>query len=324
MKKIMMAMTTFVLFLTGCGAKAVENANALSVAGIYKAGDQTWFIDEGKSSETKVTDAGGTFQYMDAQMNPDKYLSLIDDAILKGVQGMLICTPDQQLSEATMEKANAANIPVIAVDDPLIDSEGKYLAPWVGIDSYTIGSSAGEWIANYAKENGMDKDEKTGVLIMTMDEVSSVVPRTDGEYEAFTKALPDFPTSSILKANSDGTIEDATNSASAVITGNPQFTKWIVMGGNEESVVGAIRALESAGVDSDSAAIGMGAYLAQNEFEQNTALKAAPYFSAEEVGGTAALELIDYIQNGTEIPEKKAVDAQIVTPEDYKEIMNIK
>ena len=39
-------------------------------------------------------------------------------------------------------------------DDALEDADGNKLAPWVGINAYVIGEANGEWLANYAKENG--------------------------------------------------------------------------------------------------------------------------------------------------------------------------
>jgi hypothetical protein len=40
------------------------------------------------------------------------------------------------------------------------------------------------------------------------------------------------------------------------------------------------------------------------------------YFSARSVGSMAAQEMLDFIQNGTPIPERKAVSAEIILPTD--------
>ena len=52
-----------------------------TVYGIYKAGDQTWFIDEGDAAKAKVEADGGDFIYVDAKMSPEEYLKDIDNAI---------------------------------------------------------------------------------------------------------------------------------------------------------------------------------------------------------------------------------------------------
>ena len=63
------------------GAVTVSAEDKLVVYGIYKAGDQTWFIDEGAAAQKAVEEAGGEFVYVDAKMNPEEYLKAIDNAI---------------------------------------------------------------------------------------------------------------------------------------------------------------------------------------------------------------------------------------------------
>lgn len=309
--------------LVSCGGEKEKIASdELVIAGIYKAGDQTWFIDEGKAAEKAAKEMGATkFIYIDAQMNPDTYLSALENIIIQKVDGVLICVPDQNLSEVTVSKLKEAGIPVIAVDDALIDQQGELIAPWVGISSKKIGLSVGKWSANYIKENKLENDESVGILILTMDTVSSVVPRTDGELEAISEILPNFSKDRIFKSDYNGETDKGYNAAAAIITANPNIEKWIVMGGNEEGTIGAVRALEQSGKDKESVVIGMGGYLAIGEFEKEySAMKVAPYFSADEIGGESARLLIKNIKNGEEIPMKTAVDALMITKENYKEV----
>ena len=96
-----------------------SKSDKLVVYGIYKAGDQTWFIDEGKAAEKAVKDAGGEFIYVDAKMNPEEYLKAIDNAIANNASGIVTCTPDQTMSQAVVTKCEQAGIPVVAADDAL-------------------------------------------------------------------------------------------------------------------------------------------------------------------------------------------------------------
>ena len=294
------------------------------IAGIYKMGDATWFIEEGKASEEVCKKNGATqFMYMDAKQDAGTYMELVDNCIAQKVSGVLVCLPDQNLSQATVDKLTAANIPVIAVDDPLQKEDGTLIAPWVGIDGYNIGVSVGEWGAKYIQDNKLADDKSFGIMLLTADTVSSCVPRTNGELDAIKKALPNFPQDRVFRADHDTSSEQGNTAASTVITGNPQIKKWLVLTVSDEGGVGASRALEQAGLAKDSCVVGLGAYLAPDEFaKEGSPFKAAAYFSAKGVGGTAAQELMDYIKNGTKIPEKYAVSAQIVTPkDDLKTIM---
>lgn len=309
---------------SGSETATEEGSDKLLVYGIYKAGDQTWFIDEGEAAKKAVEAAGGEFIYVDAKMNPEEYLKAIDNAIANKASGIVTCIPDQTMSQAVVDKANEAGIPIVAADDALQDGAGTKIAPWVGINAYVIGEANGEWLANYVKENELAGKEDVGVLIMTMDTVSSCVPRAEGEFDKFTELVPEFDSAKIFKADYDGTTDKGNTAAAAMITANPQIKTWLVTGANEEGCIGAARALESAGLDADACVVGLGAYMAKDEWNNKgadgTCVKASAYFSAESVGAGSVQVLLDLIE-GKEIAQETAVDAIVVTPETYKEVM---
>ena len=309
--------------MAGCMTASAEE-DKLVVYGIYKAGDQTWFIDEGAAAQAAVEEAGGEFIYVDAKMNPEEYLKAIDNAIANNASGIVTCIPDQTMSQAVVDKAEEAGIPIVAADDALQDADGEKLVPWVGINAYVIGEANGEWIANYAIENELTDKEDVGLLLMTMDTVSSCVPRAEGELAKFTELIPDFNEANIFKADYDGTTDKGNTAAAAVITANPQITTWLVTGANEEGCIGAARALESAGLDADACVVGLGGYMAKDEWNNKgadgTCVKASAYFSAEQVGAGSVDVLLSII-NGEEPAMETAVDAVVVTPENYKEVM---
>jgi len=293
------------------------------IAGIYKAGDQVWFLDEGAAAKKMALSMGASeFLFIDAKMNPDSYLQAVDNVIAQKVDGVVTCIPDQKMSQVVVNKLKTANIPVIAVDDALQDQSGKNIAPWVGINGEKIGQTNGAWMAKYATDNKLDTDPTAAVLLLTMDTVSSCVPRTKGELEKFKAALPNYKDSSIYKADYDGTTDKGFNGAAAIFTAHPNIKKWMVMSANEEGAAGAVRALEQAGIDKTSCVIGLGAYLAKDEFKKSySAMKAATYFSSDDVGATSTKELMNFIKNKTAIPDVTAVDATVVTKENYVKVM---
>ena len=313
------------------GTEAAETAGEAGdsgekgvVYGIYKAGDQTWFIDEGAAAQAVVEANGDEFIFVDAKMSPEEYLKAIDNAIANKAKGIVTCIPDQTMSQAVVDKCKEANLPIVAADDALQTDDGTKIAPWVGINAYVIGQANGDWLAEYAKENNLVADEECGLLILTMDTVSSCVPRAEGEYDNFTASCPDFDTARIFKADYDGTTEKGNTAAASVITAHPEITKWLVTGANEEGTIGAVRALESAGLDKDACVVGLGAYMAKDEWNDKgadgTCMKAAAYFSSDSVGA-GSVEVLYEILSGKEPALETAVDAVVVTPENYKDVM---
>lgn len=308
---------------TAAFAEAAHDKNGdgkLVIYGIYKSGDQEWFINEGAAARATVEAAGGTFYYIDVALEGQKELDAIDQAYANGADGIVTCTPDQTMSQAIVSKCEEYGIPVVANDDAL-EVNGEKIAPWVGIAGYNIGESCAEWMNGYIAENNLADDETCGVMLLTMSTVSSCVPRTEGEYDVLNAAYPQFEsTGRLFYADYDGTTEKGNIVATDTITANPQITKWLVMGANEEGVIGAVRALETAGLDANSACVGMGAYLSAEEYEKGSCLKASPYFSDKAIG-TYAVETVFKLIDGEEVEMSTAVPAEITTPENYHDIL---
>lgn len=219
---------------TSASSGGGEADGDLVIYGIYKSGDQTWFLDEGDAAKAAVEAAGGTFNYIDAQMKGDQEMNAIDNAIANNADGIVICTSDQTMSQAIVDKCEEAGIPVVAADDALQDAEGNKLAPWVGIDAYNIGAACGEWIANYAMDNDLVGKDNVGLLMMTMDTVSSCVPRTEGEFDKFTEMVPDFDENKIFRADYDGTTDKGNTAATAVGEGSIEVLLQLINGEEPE------------------------------------------------------------------------------------------
>ncbi len=306
------------------GTEVLHDRNGdgkLLIYGIYKSGDQSWFLNEGAAAQALVEENGGEFNYVDVQTDGQKELDAINTAIANNADGIVTCTPDQTMSQNIVSLCEEAGIPVVACDDALEDADGNKLVPWVGISGYSIGQSIGEWVCDYIEENELTDDESVGLLMMTMDTVSSCVPRTEGEKAVLDERLPQIEESGrLFTVDYDGTTEKGNTTSAAIFTANPQITKWIVFGANEEGVVGAVRALETAGLDSESVCVGMGAYLAKDEYKKGSCMVAAPFFSDVAIGQGSVQTVFDLI-DGKDVEMEVAVEAVMTTPENYEEVM---
>lgn len=290
---------------------------------IYKTLDESWFEEEGKAAKNQALKMGAKDVIMiDARMNPDVYLSALDNLITQKVSGILVCVPDQKLSKITVDRCKKSNIPVIASDDPLTDDKGNYLAPFVGIDATQVGQDIANSLVDYlSKNNKLDELQSSGLLLMTMDSVSSCIPRTNGQLETFTKRLPNFPKENIFKSDYNGEAEKSFNSAASIIINNKHIKNWFIMSANEEGCTGAIRALEQSGLTKDAVAVGLGDSIAKYEFQkENSSFVASAYINPTEVGETAAKELMENILFQKKIPDKYLIKDKIITRDNYKNL----
>ena len=213
----------------------------------------------------------------------------------------------------------------------LIDENGVHIAPALELDAYKVGQGCGEYLANYVTENDIS-GSNVGYLVMTMAEVSSCVPRSEGARDKFKEMVPDFPDAQIIVADYDGTTDKGFNVAAATITAHPEIDTWLVTAPNDEGAQGATRALEQAGLDDKAIVIGVGGYLAKDEFKKDSScFKTTAYIDPVLDGQIAATAAMEWYLNDT-VPYAEYVkdgeqfgvypfSATMIDATNYQEIM---
>ena len=295
-----------------------DAAAGLTFGLIQKSGDQQYFVDEANGFKEIVEGAGGEVIVQDVQLNSDAAISAVDTMIGAGVAGIAIVVPDQQIGSAVAEKAAAAGIPLIALDDGIKASDGSDVA-FAGFDGTDMGTSVGEKAVELWQAAGSPTDG-VGALSVEVQTLSVCNDRTNASRKLMTDA--GFPADSIFAVPYDGTAPAAIDAAATVVTAHPEITTWIAWGCNDEGVQGAIRALESAGVTADNTiAVGLGAYLACPEWKSGnpTGFKAALYISGVDVGRSGATALVLAATQGVPLPAKTIAPTTMTTPENYVE-----
>lgn len=174
---VIIILSSFAFSCDTTTSKQSPKKSDLVIAVIYKTLDEAWFQEESEAAKNKALAMGAKDVItIDAKMNPDVYLSALDNLITQKVDGILICVPDQKLSKITIDRCKKSNIAVIACDDPLTDDEGNYIAPFVGIDSNQIGRDMTSLMVDYLEKNNKLSDpNSSGLLLMSMDSVSSCI-----------------------------------------------------------------------------------------------------------------------------------------------------
>lgn len=301
---------------TGNAADSTEAGSADNTGGDTASGEapvigyickdlsQQWFIQVTDELQKQAKELGAKEVLLaDTSMNPEKYLTAVDNMIAQKVDVLIVCPPDQKLSQATVDRCKEAGIKLFADADGLIDEDGKHIAPALELDAYTVGKSQGEWMGQYVIDNKLEEDPDTAYLCLTMETVSSCKPRSDGAEDAFKEKAGKFAADKIIKADYDGTSEKAFDVTAATITANPDVKNWVVTAPNDEGAQGATRAMEQAGKDQNAAVSGLGAYLAKDEFKKDySCFKSAGYFMASEDGQVIAEAAVNWAKDDSKVP----------------------
>jgi L-arabinose transport system substrate-binding protein len=301
------------------GFTSIAMAQDKTIVAIYKSGTQQYFIDEAKGFTDAAKAAGYDAKTINVELDANKGVSAMTDAIASGAKGIAMTAPDQAIGPAVTKAAADAKIPFVATDDSLNDAAGNAI-PYVGFDGTDMGNKVGEEAGKLFK--AANWSGSYGVLSVEVQTLSVCNDRTTAEKAQITAAGAD--PAKIFSVAYDGTTNSSLNAAGPVITAHPDVNKWVVFACNDEGALGTLNALTTAGFSPDDLiVVGLGAYEACHPWAagQPSGFKAALYISGVDVGSAAANALIAAIDKGTPLPPKTVANTTIVTPDNYTSVM---
>jgi ribose transport system substrate-binding protein len=110
-----------------------------------------FFVTLKEGAEKKAKEEGVDITTVDAQNDPAKQVSDVEDLIQKGIDVLLINPTDSAAITAAIESANSAGIPVITVDR---SAEGGEVVAHIASDNAAGGKMAGEFLAEKLGASG--------------------------------------------------------------------------------------------------------------------------------------------------------------------------
>lgn len=236
--------------LTACGgsgsstdsatgdAEASGDSKDVKIAYIVKAkSDEFWTtMEKGALAYAEEKGIQVDFQAPEKETDVEKQVQFVENAVIKGYDAIILSAADSKSLAPAVAKANAANIPVILVNDTMdqeaLDAEGAKVETYVGIDQYEAASLAG----TYAAEN--IKDGK----ILYLEGISGVAAHAD-RLNGFKDQCDAFSVVASQTARCDR--NEAFNVMQNVLSSNPEVN--VVWAINAEMGQGAIQAIEQGG-----------------------------------------------------------------------------
>jgi L-arabinose transport system substrate-binding protein len=290
---------------------------------LVKQPEEPWFQDEWKFADMAAKEKGFTLVKIGAE-DGEKVQSAIDNLGAQGAQGFIICTPDVKLGPGIVAKAAANQLKMMTVDDRLVGADGNPLAdvPHMGISASKIGETVGQAIVDEMKKRGWDM-KNVGAIRVSYDQLPTAVDRVEGAISVLKAS--GFPADNIFNAPQDKTdTEAALNAATTVINKHADIKYWIAFGLNDEAVLGAVRATESANIPAANViGVGIGgADSAINEFKKPSATGffGTVIISPKRHGYETALDMYDWIANGKEPPKLTLTSGSLALRTDYQDV----
>lgn len=297
-------------------------ADPVKIGFLVKQAEEPWFQTEWAFAEKAAKEKGFTLLKI-AVPDGEKTLAAIDSLAANGAKGFVICAPDVSLGPAIVAKAKANDLKVMTVDDRFVDAKGNFMedVPYLGMAAFEVGQKQGAAMAGEAKNRGWDWKD-TWAVINTYNELDTGKKRTDGSVDALKKA--GLPEDHIVYApqktlDVPGSM-DATNSALVKL---PSAAKNLIVGGmNDNTVLGGVRATESAGFKpANVIGIGINGTDAIGELKKpDSGFFGSMLPSPHIEGERTATMVYEWVTTGKEPPKYTAMDeVTLITRANFKQ-----
>lgn len=245
MKKLAIVTATVLGLSTIFAGSAWAKSDEIAV--IVKSANSTFWQNVRKGAETAGADLGGkykvTFQGPEAETSIDAQVNMVDNAVNRGVAGIVLAASDPVALVPAVRKAYESGIPVVLIDSGL-NSDGKYYQSFLATDNRAAGKLAAEKLL--AKVKG----GKVAVMSFTQG-AASAIERTGGFIDE-VKAKADYKIVGPYYSNSE--MVTALNQTEDVLGSNPDIAA--IFGANEPTAVGMARAVKQKGFAGKIVAVG--------------------------------------------------------------------
>jgi len=302
------------------GATLAEDE--VKIGFLVKQPEEPWFQTEWAFAEKAAKEHGFTLLKI-AVPDGEKTLSAIDSLAANGAKGFVICPPDVALGPAIVAKSKFNDLKVMAVDDRFVDAKGQFMedVPYLGMAAFEVGQKQGSAMAEEAKKRGWDWSD-TYAVINTYNELDTGKKRTDGSVDALKKA--GFPEDHILYTPQKTLdVPGSMNATTSALVKLPRGAKNLIIGGmNDNTVLGGVRATESAGFSAENViGIGINGTDAIGELKKDHSGFYGSMLPSPHIEGyETARMMYEWVTTGKEPPKYTAMDeVTLITRENFQE-----
>lgn len=264
-----------------------------------------------KGVESVAVEAGYGFQALDSTNDPQVQLQNAQDAIARGVAGIVLSPTDSSTAPAVLALAQDASIPVVIAD--IGTDSGEYVS-FVISDNYDGAYGVGEALAAAMTEAGSAGGE-VGIVAISQARLNGQA-RTKGFLDAMAAA--GITGDAGLQQMQAYTADETFRFTQDMLTSNPGMTGMFVQ--TDGPTLGALQAIKAARMDGE---VLVGAFDGIPEFVpllQSGELVVSGMQQPHLMGQTAAEALVAHLDG--QAPEKEIlVPIVIVTSANIDEML---
>ena len=241
MKKLGVVGTLVILVASLCLGSLALAQEQLTIGLSFPSLSFAWFAFLEEAVKEKATQIGGIEVIsLEAEDNVAKQISIIEDMIIRGVDGVLLVPIEVEAVVPAVEALNKANIPVVTVDRRIKEDAPVEVLCHVGADNVEGGRRAAKFIVDELVEK-YGEPKGTVIELTGTPGAGPAIDRSAG----FNEIMEQYPDITIKAQTANFRRDDGMKVMEDFIMSTPQIDA--VFGANDEMILGAIQAIEASG-----------------------------------------------------------------------------
>ncbi|MEI6054535.1 MAG: ABC transporter substrate-binding protein [Lentisphaerota bacterium] len=270
--------------------------------------DEHWLsVKAGAEAKAKELGIKLSFNAPSGKVDPNEQTRMVEDAITKRVDAILIAPSDAAALSPVVNRAIKAKIPVVVIDSP-VNSKG--CLTFLATDNYKAAQLAADELAKLINNKG-----KVAIVNAQAGSGTTVL-RVNGFVDRIKTNYPDIKIVSTQYCNGDKML--ALSQAMDIMTANPDLAGFYTS--NEGSTVGVARAIQEKGKSRKIILVGFDKSVDIIKGIENHSIEAVMAQDPYKMGYDGVAAAYDFITSGKKPAEKVDTGVKVITIDNVSEI----
>jgi simple sugar transport system substrate-binding protein len=295
-------------------------ANKPIVLGFSQIGAESeWRTANTVSIQNAAKEAGIDLRFSDAQQKQENQIKALRSFIAQGVDVIAFSPVVETGWETVLREAKAANIPVILTDRAVEVTDEALFVSLIGSDFVEEGRKAGRWLVDYYT-NGAGKDVKGDISIVELQGTVGSAPANDRK-KGFAEIINADPRYKIIRSQTgDFTRAKGKEVMEAFLKAEGRKIQ-VLFAHNDDMAIGAIQAIEEAGLKPGEDIIIISIDAVKGAFEAMIAGKLNVTVECSPLLGPQLMEAVKKVAAGQPIERRIVTEESVFPKETAAEIL---
>jgi ABC-type sugar transport system substrate-binding protein len=307
-RALLAAIALGTLVVAGCGRKDPDDRIVLGFAQI--GAESEWRTANTESIKSAAITSNIDLRFADAQQKQENQIEALRSFVAQKVDVIAFAPVVATGWDTVLEEIKAAGIPVI-LTDRAVTSDPSLYAGFLGSDFVEEGRKAGRWVVEKFRDANDD------VNIVELQGTIGSAPALDRK-KGFDEIVAANPHLKIIRSQS-GDFTRAGGKATMEAILNETRKIHVLYAHNDDMAIGAIQALEDAGLKPGKDVLVVSIDAVKGAFEAMIAGKLNATIECNPLLGPQLMTSVTEVMAGRPIPKRIVVDETMFTMETAKQ-----